>query len=717
MQLRPYQDQLLSRIKRGIEQHDSILLQLPTGGGKTLIATELAKAAADRGQVVWFICHRREIIRQTSQALVDAGVVHGFYAPGLDSNVGSPVKVSSVDTLRNWIGELATRPDIVIWDECHHIAAKTWAGLKGKFAGAKHIGLTATPSRLDGVGLGDFFDTLIAGPDTRQLIDRSFLSEYRLFAPTVPDLRGVKVRAGDYARDELSERMSAPTIVGDAIEHYQRLAPGSRAIVFATSVNASKAIAKRFNAANIKAAHVDGTTPTKDRDAAVAELETGAINVLSNVEVFTEGFDLPAIDAVILLRPTRSFALYRQMIGRGLRAAEGKRETVILDHAGLIYQHGLPDETVTWSLEGTARQPAHKTDERTSLRCCPECTSVHVFKTACPECGYIYKLRERMIEEVYGNLVEVRHRPGYLSGSEFARQVDIAQSTVFLLMKSGLPNEMGAIPLKDGVAWLKENWASSPKKPPFGSAHGEYESQADFGKRTGRKKVAKLFAAGMPRALNGWIPVEPALEWLREWESRPRTGVRPPAHSGQESQMAFARRIGVKHWIVLTWVKQGLPVDEHGWVNIDAALAWVAAQPKAKPRVKHDTHRHFAERVGVPAAAAGAFIKRGMPVNEDGSLDVDRAVEWFKTTPINWKGLSNFLPIGFESVKGFARRIGQKNGRHIKKWGCPIEPNGLIDCAKANAWWEENKTGRLEAMYSDEHKKKLSVSCREGRAA
>jgi superfamily II DNA or RNA helicase len=211
---------------------------------------------------------------------------------------------------------------------------------------------------------------------------------------------------GDYNRKELNVATDKPSITGNAIHHYIKYAYGKRAIVFAVSIEHSKHIVADFQKAGISAVHVDGETPTEERDYAINKFREGSINVLSNVELFGEGFDLPAIEVAILLRPTKSLGCYVQQAGRVLRTLDGKREAIILDHAGNCQLHGLPDDERTWSLEGSRKKAQEKPE--ISVKICPSCFGAQKsYVKACIYCGYIFAVKSREVEHKEGDLVEV----------------------------------------------------------------------------------------------------------------------------------------------------------------------------------------------------------------------------------------------------------------------------------------------------------------------
>lgn len=403
--LRDYQIEMIDEARAALRSHRSVLLQLPTGGGKTAIAAHMLRSAGERDLRSWFICNRRELVEQTAREFAKQDIQIGFCAAGFPWLPAAKTVICSVDTLRHRHWRL-TPPALVVWDEAHHVAAKTWAKLHESLD-ARHIGLTATPERLDGKGLRDNFDALVIGPTTLDLIEAGYLSDYDVFAPRSPDLAGVKTQAGDYNRKQLASVMDSRTIIGDAVAHYMRLAPGNRAVVFAVSVDHSKHIAETFRAAGIAAAHIDAKTHVADRRQIVEAFRAGEIKVLSNVGLIGEGFDLPAIEVAILLRPTQSLAWYLQMVGRALRPAPGKTKAIILDHAGNTERHGLPCAEREWSLDGQARKAAQEGAGGTKR--CPKCYHIHrPGPTSCPACGFVYpKATVEEIEVVEEDLVEV----------------------------------------------------------------------------------------------------------------------------------------------------------------------------------------------------------------------------------------------------------------------------------------------------------------------
>lgn len=408
LRLRPYQEAIIEEARGHMAQGvRKILIQSPTGSGKTALTAKMIGTAASKGMTAWFIVHRRELIKQSSEAFATAEVHHGIVSSGFHPNPFSQVQVCNVASLRSRHKDMR-QPNLIVWDECHHQTAGTWDKLFKSYPNAYHVGLTATPLRLDGSGLDKHYDAMINGPSVRWLIDNGFLSNYKLFAPATVSLAGIHTRMGDFVKSELDELMDKPTITGNAISEYSRRSPDARAIAFAVSIKHSKHIAEQFMKRGIAAAHVDGKTPQAQRDYLIEEFRRGRIKVLSNVDLFGEGFDVPALDAIIMLRPTQSLGLYLQMVGRALRVSPGKSHAIILDHVGNCERHGLPDQEREWTLKGRAKSRANKRADNVSVRICDSCFAAQpLTEKVCVFCGYIFPVKEREIEEVDGDLVEI----------------------------------------------------------------------------------------------------------------------------------------------------------------------------------------------------------------------------------------------------------------------------------------------------------------------
>jgi DNA repair protein RadD len=406
-ELRDYQQVIIDQARDLIRAGEtSILLQAPTGAGKTALCAHMLGTASARGQQSWFVVHRRELIRQSSRTFRAVGIPHGIVASGFVGDALQPAQICSVQTLAQR-HERMRRPRLIVWDECHHVAAASWAKIHEAYPDAIHIGLSATPQRLDGTGLGAWFRNMVAGPSVSWLIESGFLARYRLFAPSKPDLGNVHTRMGDFVRSESAAVMDRPSITGDAVAHYRKLAGGKRAVVFCTSVEHSQHVVAQFRAAGVPAEHVDGETDPRERDASLRRFESGETLILSNVELFGEGVDIPGIECAILLRPTQSLSLYLQQVGRALRPAPGKAEAIILDHAGNALRHGLPDDDRTWSLDGAKKKSRKADPDDVPVKQCPQCFAVVRAQVQRCACGHVWIPQGRMVDEQAGELQEI----------------------------------------------------------------------------------------------------------------------------------------------------------------------------------------------------------------------------------------------------------------------------------------------------------------------
>jgi len=311
------------------------------------------------------------------------GIPHGVIAPGHPAQ-RAYIQVASIQTL-------ARRPqckfDWLILDEGHHGTAGTWERVVDNNPDAYILGVTATPCRLSGRGLGHLYETMVIGPSVADLVTQGFLSPARVYAPAVDiDPSLFKSLGGDWQRDELQHAMDRNTVTGCAVDHYRRLANGVPAIAFCVSIQHAEHVAEQFRAAGYKAASIDGSMSNEHRDRLISSLGSGGLNVLTSCELISEGVDVPVVGCGILLRPTKSTSLHLQQVGRCLRVAPGKTEAIILDHAGNTIRHGLPDEDRAWSLAKGLEKP----EQTVRVWTCPVCYAAHRPAPECPECGYVY---------------------------------------------------------------------------------------------------------------------------------------------------------------------------------------------------------------------------------------------------------------------------------------------------------------------------------------
>jgi len=327
------------------------------------------------------------------------------------------VAVAGVDTLirmepNAWFSSVG----LIVQDECHHLLkANKWGKAHAMFPNAFGLGVTATAIRADGKGLGDSSDgvmhKMIVGPNMRDLIEQGWLTEYRIFAPPSDlDLRDVPLSAsGDFSPVPLSKAVHKSHIVGDVVAHYKRIASGKLGITFAVDVAAAVEIAKAYRDAGVPSEVVSAKTPDLLRQSILRRFAKREVMQLVNVDLFGEGFDLPAIEVVSMARPTQSYSLFAQQFGRSLRPMEGKSHAIIIDHVGNVHRHGLPDAPRTWSLERREKSARSLAKGVLPVRTCPECAGVYeAYLKSCPFCGHIILYSGRSSPaEVDGDLCEL----------------------------------------------------------------------------------------------------------------------------------------------------------------------------------------------------------------------------------------------------------------------------------------------------------------------
>lgn len=432
IELRDYQYSAVGEIRSAFSDGAIAPLYVgPTGSGKTVLFCYIAQRARGLGSRVWIVVHRRELLFQTSRALDQFGVAHGVIAPGFTPS-HSQIQICSKDALGRRLDRLGD-VDLVVLDEGHHALAGTWRKIVQARPEARILGVTATPLRLDGRGLGvrsgGVYDRLIVGPSTQWMIDEGWLCPPLLYGPpALVDLAGVKTEGGDYQRGQLAVAMDKPKITGDAVEHYSRVCPGAPSIAFCVSISHAAHVADQFRSAGYRAEPLDGTMPAARRAYLINELGSGRLNVLTSCDIVSEGTDIPIVTAAILLRPTQSLALYLQQVGRVLRpvfpagaaleTAEQRRAAIasstkpcaiILDHVGSVWRHYLPETPREWFLDSPPKSRRRKADDDDDvpMKQCPACYACHAPMPACPACGHVYEKAERKIEQVDGALSAV----------------------------------------------------------------------------------------------------------------------------------------------------------------------------------------------------------------------------------------------------------------------------------------------------------------------
>ena len=404
MNLRPYQQQLITDIRLQYQLgHRQVLAVLPTGGGKTVIFSHIAQSVAKKGNRVCILVHRQELLDQASRSLTAMGVPHGRIAAGRGMDLSHAVQVASVQTLARRLHLLPREFfQLLVVDEAHHSNAGTWSKVVAHFASARLLGVTATPVRGDGRGLGEHYQAMVQGPSAAWLTEQGFLAPATVLAPPGFNASGLRKRMGDFDAKAAEQRVAS--IVGDCYSHYCQHLSGQTAIAFCCSVAHAEAVADLFKRQGIAAASIDGSMDTGKRRQLLEDLGTGRLKVLTSCALIGEGVDVPSVGGCILLRPTQSEALHLQMIGRCLRPQSGKR-AVILDHVGNTLRLGHHLEEREWTLEGVTKRDREKAP---SVKVCPKCFAAMASAAQqCGECGHEFRAEVRELKVVPGELQEL----------------------------------------------------------------------------------------------------------------------------------------------------------------------------------------------------------------------------------------------------------------------------------------------------------------------
>lgn len=388
MELRDYQSKLINDTRNEFHDHNRIISVLGCGGGKTLCFAYMSQQHILKhpNGNVWFLVHRRELIDQTIRTFDNNGIDH------------THVFIGMVQTVTRHLDEYDA-PTLIVFDECHHATAKMWTNIVNHYPNVPVIGLTATPARMDGKSLGDIFDALVCGPSTKWLIANNYLAPYRYYAPVLNiEDANWQLCGSDYDQNSVAKTLDHSAIYGDIMKCVDLT---RKTIIYAPnidySIKLSTYINSCFNACVCE--HFDGNTPSDERNAIIQRFRSGETRILTNVELISEGFDVPDCDCCILLRPTMSTTLYIQQAMRCMRYVSGKT-AIIYDLVGNCYRHGLPDDEREWSLTKPTRTRNPSSERDIIVRECKSCHRIYAGnKRICPYCGYEQPLNKREIEE------------------------------------------------------------------------------------------------------------------------------------------------------------------------------------------------------------------------------------------------------------------------------------------------------------------------------
>lgn len=397
---------MVNAIRVALQSHQRVIGVAPCGAGKTVMFSYIASRAREKGKRIGIFAHRAELLDQISRTLTMFKVPHCLISAGQTSiDMRHTVFVCSAQTYARRVPQVP-RFDLIVVDEAHHCTTgSTWDKCLAHSPNAKVIGVSATPERLDGRGLGEVFQSMVEGPTMRELIEMGSLTKYTLFAPDRLDMSGVHTIGGDFQRDEAEAAVDKPSITGNAVAHYRKHLNGHPTVAFCASVRHAEHVAEDFRSQGFVSASIDGKMDKYQRRQIIGDFSAGRINVLTSADLISEGFDVPGIHGVILLRPTKSLSIYVQQVGRGVRLCAGKDRAIILDHVGNWERHGLPDDDRAWSLDGRSKQKMASVPE-TSWEC-PQCYQRLPLRIMRCPCGFEKVARPREIEEVAGELFEI----------------------------------------------------------------------------------------------------------------------------------------------------------------------------------------------------------------------------------------------------------------------------------------------------------------------
>lgn len=383
--LRPYQDDGMRRVLAAFKEGARRILTIaPTGAGKTTLFSWLASRA--NGPVL-ILVHRRELARQAANRLREFGVDFGTIMAGEKARPHARVQIASKDTLvRRLERGHVPAAGLIVVDEAHLSTAETWAKILNHYPSARVLGVTATPWRLSGKPLASAYDRLIVVARPRELRELGFLSPYTGFSYKAPDLSNVEKVGDEFNQQQAGAAMSQSAIVADIVGQWQKHAAHLSTLAFCVTVEQSQGLCAEFKAAGVRAEHLDGNTPTVQRDAILARLDAGVTQVVCNVGIAIEGLDVPRVKCIVDAAPTMSLARAIQKWGRGRRPWQNVT-CRIHDHAFNITRHGLPDDDRDYSLNAKPEKPP-------ALRTCESCFAVYVGES-CPSCQHVNEVKPR----------------------------------------------------------------------------------------------------------------------------------------------------------------------------------------------------------------------------------------------------------------------------------------------------------------------------------
>lgn len=418
-QLHDYQTKLVNDARNELSNgKKSVLLVSPAGSGKSVIIAEIARLAAEKKGHILFMVHRKELAEQITESFIQNEV---------DLN---RCTIMTVGKIVNRL-ETLPKPSLIITDETHHSLAKTYKQIYDYHNDVARLGFTASPWRMNGAGFQSVYDSMVEGPDVAWLIENGFLAPYDYYSINLIDESKLKKSStGDFTKDSIDDAVGR-TIFGDVIENYNKLAKGKQAIVYCHSVEFSQMVAEQFKAAGISAAHADAKTNKTERETIMRDFKSGETKILCNVDLISEGFNVPDCEVVIMLRPTESLVLHIQQGMRGMRYKPGKR-SIIIDHVANYAKHGLPDTKRHWDLNGRPKKKSNTGSDAIPIKQCPHCMAIVHSTTQVCECGHEFIEESRGIQVEAAELTKITSDLKFQTNYILTKKVDELQTVAEL---------------------------------------------------------------------------------------------------------------------------------------------------------------------------------------------------------------------------------------------------------------------------------------------
>ena len=413
--LRYYQEKAVNMVRDEIRKGNRrVLLVMPTASGKTHTMGDIASKSILNGHKILAAMHRRQLVMQMVERFKECGIIAGMIMSGVESELSLNCQVTTVQTYlrRLNLSDIESNrffidASVVFIDEAHHVLAKTYQKILKHYQDKIVIGVTATPCLSSGEGLGKYFNVIVQPVGVKELVEKKYLVPAGYYGPSEPDLSKLKTIAGDYEKKGLGKVMTKPTLIGNVVDNWLKLAGDKKTLCFSVNVAHSKALKDDFTNKGVAAEHLDAFSDDETRETVLNRFRSGEIQVLLNVGLYVEGSDIPEIECLCIARPTKSLGFHLQLLGRGARPHPGKETFVVLDFGGNVSRLGYYEDEIEWLLG--AKEVAAKKELRNKekkIRTCAECTSLFT-GPVCSVCGLRIKEYKKLIETEDAELQEI----------------------------------------------------------------------------------------------------------------------------------------------------------------------------------------------------------------------------------------------------------------------------------------------------------------------